>query len=222
MGMNQQVAAQPSNGPTPSVFPEGSGLFIAGSTARGTYKIAQSENMNKRMTHLQTRIPFPLDKAVCLPGSHRDSKRQGDYLRRLFSEKRSVGRWFNLSVADLAQARAYLTEEKERLAREVECARQEAVRAQQQAAKARENAIDECFQLINRVRMLTEVVRSSVAQECRVARYTWPEQQMTDQCLQLVDRFHAAAGKFDAAFSRAALEIQLGRMPKDDAALSAI
>jgi hypothetical protein len=182
----------------------------------------QSENLNKRMTHFQKRIPFPIDKSICLPGSQRDSKRQGDHLRRLFSKKRSGDGWSNLSVADLAQARAYLVNDKERLAREAECARQEAVRAQQQAAKARENAIDECLQLIHRLRALTEVVRMSLEQERGMARRTWPQQEVTDECLNLVGRFHAVASRFDAALSRSAMEIQLARMPKDDAALSAM
>ena len=59
----------------------------------------------------------------------------------------------------------------------------------------------------------------SLEQERGMARRTWPQQQATDECLNLVDRFHAVVGKFDTALSRSAMEIQLARMPKGDAAL---
>jgi len=40
-------------------------------------------------------------------------------------------------------------------------------------------------------------------------------QQATDECLDIVDRFHSAAGKFDMALK---MEIRLSRLPKDSAA----
>jgi len=219
--MPEQVAAQPSNDPRMSVkFPEGPGVLIAGSAWQGVYMIMQSAYLKQCITSLQSRISPPLEIVAWVCSNFRDMKRQADHLRRLFPGKRTDDGWFRLTPSDLAQARAYLAEERERLAREAEHAIQEAAKKLEQAAKARENAIDDCLQLINRVRMMAEVVRSSMKQECRIAKCSWPQQQATDECLQLVEHFHATAGKFDAALSRVALEIQLARMPKTDAALS--
>jgi len=212
--MPQQVAAQPGNGQWPlATFPEGPGLCIAGFEKHGVFRILQCENMKERLTHLQARIRSPLVIAAWLPGGRRASKRQGDQLRRLFADKRT-DRWFRLSADDLALARAFLVEEKERVAREVDRTRQE-----RQAAKARENATDECLQLIRRILVLAEVVRTFLDQERGMARRTWPQQQATEEYLQLVDGLHAAAGKFDEALSRSAMKIQLARTSKEDAVM---
>jgi len=189
-------------------------------------------NPNKRITSLQARIPFPIDIVAWLPDTFDRSEQRRNDLRRLLAHQWKGGGWYALSAADLAQARGYLAGEKERIACEAEYARQAADRKleqsrqkaaeaqeQAQAAKARENAIDECLQLINRVRLLTEVVRMSLEQERGMARRTWPQQQVTDDCLKLVDCFHGVVSKFDAALSRMAMEIQLARMLKDDATL---
>ncbi len=218
--MPHQVAAQPGQDPRASVtFPDGPGVYIAGSGKNGLYQIGNSDKLNWRMTQLQKYFLPPLEVVAWLPEAHGHSKRHAYQLRRLFREKRSSDDlWFRLSAADITQARKFLAQEKERLEREAKSARQEAARKLEQAAKARENAIDECLQLINRVRMMAEVVRMSLEQERGMARRTWPQQQVTDECLNLVDRFHAAVGKFDAALSRSAMEIQLARMPEEDAA----
>lgn len=230
--MHVQMASQSGNGPNPSVtIPRGPGVYIAGSGKNGLYRIGKCNSLFFQMYDLQKYLPPPLEVVAWLPDDQGQSKRHAYQLRRLFREKRSGDDlWFRLSAADLTQARAYLAEEKERLEREAESARkrearkleqarQNAANAQVQAAKARgEDAMDDCVQLIRRLRMLADVVRWSLEQECRMARGTWPQQQVTDDCLKLVDRFLAAVGKFDAALSRSAMEIQLARMPKDDAA----
>lgn len=228
----QMVATQPGNQPSPSVkVPDGPGVCITGFAGQGVYRIVQCYNLKNMTDYLQARTPFPLEIPAWLPVSDFESKRQGDHLRRLFRDKRTGDGLFRLSARDLAEAQAYLDEESKHLAREAGYARlerarklkqkrQDAAKAQQEAAKARENAIDECLQLINRVRMMAEVVRMSLEQERGVARRTWPQQQATDECLKLVDRFHGVASKFDMALSRSAMEIQLARTPKGDAALS--
>lgn len=225
--MPQQVATQLGNGPRPSVFPEGAGVCIAGFVGQGVYRVVQSYNLKNMMDYLQARTPFPLEIADWLPGTYVDSKRQGDQLRRLFRDKRTRDGWFRLSADHLALARHYLAEDKERLAREAECARQRAARkleqarqdvanAQGRAAKAQETATDECLHFIRRIRTLTEGFCKFLEQESAMAWSIWPEQQATDECLKLVVRFHVAAGKFDMALSRKAMEVQLARMPKDD------
>ncbi len=195
----------------PVRFPASPGVCVAGSTAKGLYRIVRAADMESRMGYLQSRTPFPLEVAAWLPGSFGDSLRQAGRLRYFFSAKRKGGGWYALSARDIAKACDYLTEEKNSL-----------VRAQEKEAKAREDALEGCLQLISRIRTLAEVVRWSLDRERRTARAAWPQQQKTDEFLQLVDRFHAIAGRFDTALSRWAMEIQLARMPKDDAALSGL
>jgi len=176
------------------------------------------------MSWQQSRTDFPLGVIACMHGSHADSKRQQGHLRYLFREKRIGDGWFRLSADDLAKARAYLAEKKERLEREAEQRRQEAAREAQQrrqeAARAKEQAAKDVDDGIRRLRMMAEFVRHFSDQERKVIRSTWPQQQKTDEFLQLVDRFHAIAGKFDTALSRRAMEIQLDRLPKGDDAVA--
>ncbi|SPE34654.1 hypothetical protein SBA2_980009 [Acidobacteriia bacterium SbA2] len=218
--MPRPATGQKGVRPTEPVrFPASPGVCIAGSTAKGLYRIVQAYDMESRMGFLQSRAPHPLEIAAWLPGSYAESKRQRSRLCHLFLQRGAGDGWYGLSASGLAEARAYLNGEKDRLEKEADRARQEAARAQEKAAKTREDALDGCLQLIGRLRALAEVVRWNLDQERRTARAAWPHQQGTDACLQLVDWFHAVTGKFDAAISRSAMEIQLARMPKDDAAL---
>ena len=205
----QQAAGQPGVVPVqPARFPASPGVCIAGSTASGLYRIVQAEDMERRMTYLRSRAPFPLDIFAWLPGSFADSQRQRSRLVYLFSAKNNGG-WYALSADDLAEARAYLNGEKERLEQEAERTRQEAARVKEQAAKS----VDDC---IRRLRIMAEFVRHFSGQERRLIKSTWPQQQKTDEFLQLVDRFHAIAWKFETLLSRRAMEIQLERMPRGD------
>ena len=172
------------------------------------------------MSWQQSRTDFPLGVAACMHGSETDSKRQQGHLRYLFREKRIGNAWFRLSADDLAEARAYLAGEKERLEKEAEQRRQEVAREAQQreqeAARAQEQAAKDVDDCIRRLRIMAEFVRHFSGQERRLIKSTWPQQQKTDEFLQLVDRFRAIAWKFETLLSRRAMEIQLERMPKGD------
>lgn len=206
--MQRPAAGQKGVVPTKPVrFPASPGVCIAGSTAKGLYRIVQAYDMESRMGFLQSRAPHPLEIAAWLPGSYAESKRQRSRLCYLFLQRGAGDGWYRLSASDLAEARAYLNGEKDRLEKE---------------AKTREDALGGCLQLIGRLRALAEVVRWNLDQERRTARAAWPHPQGTDACLQLVDGFHAVTGKFDAAISRSAMEIQLDLMPKDDAAIAGL
>jgi len=222
--MPQQSAGQ--KGVVPALFvslPEGPGGCIAGNTNRGLYRISHSLYLRSWTSWQQSRTDFPLGVVACMHGSEADSKRQQGHLRYLFREKRIGNAWFRLSADDLAKARAYLAEEKERLESEAEQRRQEAAREaqqrQQEAARAKEQAAKSVDDCIRHLRMMAEFVCHFSGQERKVIKSTWSQHQRTDEFLQLVDRFHAIAGKFDTALSRWAMEIQLDRMPKGDDAL---
>jgi hypothetical protein len=212
--MPRQSAGQKGVVPAQLVsLPEGPGGCIVGNTNRGVYKIAHSLYLRNWMSSLQSQTDFPLGVIAWMHGSHADSKRQQLHLRYIFRKKWIGDGWFTLSADHLAEARAYLAGEKERLEWEAERPRREAARAKEQAEKD----VDGC---IRRLRMMAEFVRHFSGQERKVIRSTWPQQQKTDEFLQLVDRFHAMAGKFDTALSRWAMEIQLDRMPKSDDAVA--
>jgi hypothetical protein len=206
--MPRQAAGQHGSNPPPSVkFPAGPGVCVAGSSRQDLYRIVQSKSLNDRMAWVQSRTPFPLEVVAWLPGTYAESNRQGSFLRRGFRGRSAGDGWYRLSTDDIARACAYLSGEAEQR-------RQEAARAKEQAEKE----VDDC---IRRLRMMAEFARHFSGQERRLIRSTWPQQRRTDEFLQLVDRFCAIAGKFDTALSRRAMEIQLDRMPKDDAGLRA-
>jgi hypothetical protein len=161
------------------------------------------------MSSLQSQTDFPLGVIAWMHGSHADSKRQQLHLRYIFRKKWIGDGWFSLSADDVSEARAYLTGEKERLEWEAERPRREAAREKEQAEKD----VDGC---IRRLRMMAEFVRHFSGQERRLIKSTWPQQQKTDEFLQLVDRFHAIAWKFETLLSRRAMEIQLERLPTGD------
>jgi len=212
--------------PKPVTLPGGPGGCIVGSPKQGLYRTVHSQGLKDRMVYLRSRARFPLEVVALMSGSYRESKRQQDYLRRRFRDKEAGDGWLRLSAADLAEARVYLAREKERLEREADLERkagrarqEEAARAKEQAARAQEKALDDGMR---RLRTLAEHVRSCTEQELRSARAAWPRWQVTDECLPLIERFHAAAANFEAALSRKAMELQLARMPKDCGASSAL
>jgi len=205
----QQAAGQPGSNPSPSVkFPAGPGVCIAGNSRQGLYRIVQSKSLKDRMAWVQSRTPFPLEVVAWLPGTYADSNRQGSRLRYGFLGRSAGDGWYRLSADDLAYARAYLNEEAQQR-------QQEAARVKEQAAKGVDDPI-------RRLRIMAEFVRHYAGQERKVIRSTWPQEQKTDEFLQLVDRFHAITGKFDTALSRWAMEIQLERMPRGDDALGEV
>src|SRR5271157_1697072 len=134
--MPRQAAGQPGSNPSPSVkFPAGPGVCVAGNSSQGLYRIVQSKSLKDRMAWVQSRTPFPLEVVAWLPGTYADSNRQGSRLRHGCLGRSAGDGWYRLSFDDLADARAYLTGEKERLEWEAEQRRQEAARAKEQAAK---------------------------------------------------------------------------------------
>lgn len=70
--------------------------------APGLYKIGfTAGSVGKRLRQLQTGNPTALRIEMTLTGTARDEQR----LHALFSDKRTVGEWFELSAMDLAVLR---------------------------------------------------------------------------------------------------------------------
>lgn len=207
-------------------FPTGTGVCIAGSSKNGLYKVAQSGDISWWLKCLQSRTGFPLEIAAWMPGNYEDSRQQANRLRYIFRANRRDDGWLGLSGADLAEARAYLDDEKERIASEAAWSGRERAMALEQAAGIRQEAFDGCVRLIVRLRDLEGIV-SRFVDHCRsgVKEYQFftsdKPQSTAGKLRKTIDQFQEAIAKLDQGISPAVMEVKLalstdrnGRRPK--------